>query len=68
MALPDLFGGKKDDASKESEKSESEDAAQDILDAIADKDAKALDMALKRHYELCEGDMKSEDEDDEGEY
>ncbi len=39
------------------------DAATDILEAIADKDAGALSLALKRHYEECAGDM-TDDEDD----
>jgi DNA-binding GntR family transcriptional regulator len=63
MALPDLFGGS--DGAKKSapaESSDSVDAAQDVLDAMADKDARALDLALKRHYELCEGGGMSEDE------
>ncbi len=31
-----------------------EDAAQDVLDAIKDDDAKALSMALSRFYEACD--------------
>ena len=42
------------------------DAAADILEAIADKDAGALSLALKRHYEECAGDM-GDDEDDSDE-
>lgn len=46
------------------EPSESEDAAQDILDAIDAKDAKALSLALERHYACCsemgEGDDAEE--------
>lgn len=50
----------------EAEVSESQDAAQDILDAIASKDAKALDLALQRHYDCCEGeDMGDEDDSEE---
>ena len=64
-----LFGGKSDaklsDSDSKSSGSESEDAAQDILDAIADQDARALDLALKRHYELCEGSMDTEEEESE---
>lgn len=45
--------------------SESEDAAQDVLDAIASKDAKALDLALTRHYETCAGSGKDKDDDSE---
>lgn len=37
------------------------DVAQDALDAIKDDDAKALSLALSRHYELC----ASKHEDDE---
>jgi hypothetical protein len=33
--------------------SETEDAAQDAIDAMKSGDAKAFDLALKRHYELC---------------
>lgn len=42
-------------ADKESraEPSESEDAAQDIIDAIKADDAKALSLALERHYACC---------------
>ncbi len=44
------------------EASESEDAAKDILAAFSSKDAKALDLALQRHYATCEG---SDEEDKE---
>lgn len=47
---------------KEPSKSESVDAAQDMIDAVASKDAKALDLAMKRHYALCSHD--DEDEED----
>jgi len=40
-------------------------AASDILDAIADKDAGALSLALKRHYEMCA--MADEDDTDDEE-
>lgn len=41
-------------------------AAKDILEAISDKDADALNLALKRHYELCDSSKKSDtDEDDD---
>lgn len=42
--------------------SESEDAASDVLEAIASKDAKALDLALQRHYACCEGGEPDEDD------
>ncbi len=42
------------------------EAAADILEAIADKDAGALSLALKRFYEDCAGDM-GDDEDDSDE-
>jgi len=45
-------------------KSESEDAAQDVIDAIASKDAKALDLALKRHS-LCSHDDEDEEDDED---
>lgn len=40
-------------------------AAKDILEAIADKDPDALNLALKRHYELCEASKGSKDEPDD---
>ena len=40
------------------------DAAKDILEAIADKDAEALNMALKRHYETCESKDSSDDDEE----
>lgn len=59
-----LYGGL-DKAKASSAPSESEDAAQDVLDAISDGDAGALDLALKRHYELCASEPDG-DEDEEG--
>lgn len=50
-------GSEKTDAPR----SESHDAAQDIVNAAKKGDAKALDLALKRHYAACE----NEDDDDE---
>ncbi len=44
------------------EMSESEDAASDILAAFSSKDAKALDLALQRHYACCSGDEAEDDE------
>ncbi len=35
---------------------EAEDAAQDVLDAIRDRDPRALCLALQRHQELSEAD------------
>lgn len=39
------------------------DAARDMLAAYKANDAKALSLALKRHYEACYGDDDSEDKD-----
>jgi hypothetical protein len=44
----------------------SEGAAADVLAAFKASDAKALDLALKRHYALCAKDS-DDDEDDEPE-
>jgi len=52
-------------APDESDMSESEDAASDILAALGSKDAKALDLALQRHYAVCEGMGHSEGGSDE---
>ena len=42
-----------------------DDAARDVLSAIKANDAKALSLALKRHYEACQGEEDYEvDEDD----
>lgn len=56
---------KKMGMSSGSEPSESEDAAQDILDAIASKDVKALDLALQRHAACCEGEPDEDDASEE---
>lgn len=48
----------------ESDASPAEDAAGDILSAIASKDAKALSLALQRHYEHC-ADSESDDDAEE---
>ncbi len=40
-------------------------AASDILEAIADKDAAALNLALKRHYEMCAGEGEDDSDDEE---
>ena len=42
--------------------SESEDAASDLIAAVKAGDAKAANLALKRHYELC---AYGEDDDEE---
>lgn len=52
------------DRESSAEPSESEDAAQDILDAIKADDAKALSLALERHYACCT-EMGESDEDEE---
>lgn len=57
MAATKLVDESDDEASSEV------DAAQDILAAIASKDAKALSLALERHYEVCKG--KSEPGEDD---
>ena len=54
---PDLLPEAKDAAS------ESEDAASDILAAIKSGDAKALDLALKRHQECGGGEYEEDDEE-----
>lgn len=62
--MPFTFGGKGKGADRKSS-SESEDAAQDILDAFKEEDATALNMALKRHYELCAAGADDDEDDDE---
>lgn len=49
------------------EEDEEVDAAKDILSAIEDKDAKALSMALSRHYELCAEKHRDEEHDEHDE-
>ena len=44
-----------------------EDAAQEIIDAITDKDPAALSSALKMHYELCQEESTDSNEEAEGE-
>lgn len=59
--------GYEDDATDDQAASDEEqDAAQDVLDAIKDSDAKALNLALKRHYALCAGAEKGEGDEGEG--
>lgn len=62
-----LFGGSKPKVAP-AEPEGSEGAAQDVLDAITDGDATALDLALKRHYEFCSdpAEPDADDVDDEG--
>lgn len=60
--LDAMLGKPKDKGSEPAASmSEGEDCAQDLIDAIKDGDAKAADLALKRHYAVCSG----EDDDDE---
>ncbi len=63
MPKGDLLGTPDSSKDAEGDSDSSIDAAKDVLEAIADKDASALDLALKRHYEMCESD----DEDDSDE-
>lgn len=44
--------------------SDEEDAAQDLLDAVKGGDAKAVSLALRRHYELCKGSEEGDYEED----
>lgn len=41
------------------------DAANDILEAIADKDAGALALALRRAYDVCAGEDDEAETDEE---
>lgn len=45
------------------------DAAKDIIAAMKAGDAKALDLALQRHYACCEdsGEYEAETDDDDAE-
>ncbi len=61
MGALDMLEKKAPKAAPVAEASESEDAATDILGAIASKDAKALDLALQRHYATCEGEAEEEE-------
>jgi phage head maturation protease len=59
--LEKLLGGSGDAAPED-------DAASDVLAAVKAGDAKALSLALKRHYEACAGaEPDADDEDDEEE-
>ena len=62
--LDKMYGVKLPKDKEAPEASESEDAASDILAAIASKDAKALSLALERHYACC-GESETEDDDEE---
>lgn len=44
--------------------SEKEEAAQDLIDAVSSKDAKATAIAFSALYELCAAEGESESEDD----
>jgi len=57
-----LLTGDKPAKSRAEEDESSVDAAKDVLEAIADKDPGELDLALRRHYEMCEGDSHDEEE------
>ncbi len=57
--MGDLLGKPEEE---EGDSESSLDAAKDVLEAVSDKDPMALDLALKRHYELC---ASGEDETDE---
>ena len=57
------------DDGESSDSSAEEDAARDILAAVKANDAKALSLALTRHYEACEaskGEDNGEDDYEEG--
>jgi hypothetical protein len=41
-----------------------EDAASDLIAAVKSGDAKAANLALKRHYELCQESSEDEEYDD----
>lgn len=43
--------------------SDLDDVAQDMLDAIADKDVKALALAIRRGHEVCAGYEDDSDEE-----
>lgn len=61
MGGDDAAGGAPKDAAPE------EDAAKDILAAIKSNDARALSLALTRHYEACSSsDAEPDDEDEYG--
>jgi hypothetical protein len=45
-----------------------EDAAQDLLDAIADKDAKAVALAFEALYEHCSDKGHDDEDEEDGDY
>jgi hypothetical protein len=47
--------------------SDKEEAAQDLIDAIKDGDAKSVSLALERHYELCASGSSDDEDEDEAE-
>ncbi len=53
------------DSEEEEAGDSGDDAAQDILDAIHDRDAGALNLALKRHYEVCKGSEEPDGDEEE---
>lgn len=59
------FSSSKGKASAPAAASPEEDAARDLISAVKSGDAKAANLALKRHYELCQ--ESSEDEYDDAE-
>ncbi len=72
----DLLIGVGSPAKKSGKSSELVSAAEDVLSAIAEKDAEALSLALERHYEACkashasggdEGEAEDDEDDDEDE-
>lgn len=59
--LLDLYG----DGEVKDGKSARRRAAKDVLQAIKDDDAEALDMALEAHYEECHAARGSEEDSEE---
>jgi DNA-binding GntR family transcriptional regulator len=57
--------GKEETSESSAETSSEVDAAKDILAAIKSNDAKALDLALTRHYEACQGADEGDEADSE---
>jgi DNA-binding GntR family transcriptional regulator len=69
VKLDKSYGVELPDESSESESEEAPevDAAQDVLDAISAKDAKALSLALERHYAYCQGEADETEDDTDSE-
>lgn len=57
-----LTADRESSAGMKAASSESEDAASDLIEAIKAGDAKAANLALKRHYELCSGGYEEDEE------